>query len=145
MLKILIRALSILTFLFWVVGCADAATQNEDFNLFFTQYSTNKTFSLSRSIFPIRSFKYEYGVDQHGKEETAVIETRVVSDTLAKQPTLSEYATTNGLSIEIQPAHANSPKRIVKVYKQGTDWLIEYHFIKTDNLWYLNETHDYSL
>lgn len=139
------KIFSILTFLFWVVGCADTATRDEDFNSFFTQYSTNKAFSLSRSVFPIRSFKYEYGVDQHGKEETAVIETRVVSDTLAKQPTLSEYAATNGLSVEIQPAPDTPLKHRVKVYKQGTDWLVEYHFIKTDNRWYLYETHDYSL
>lgn len=145
MLKILIRVLSILTFLFWVAGCADAATQNESFNSFFTQYSTNKTFALSRSVFPLRSFKYKYGVDQQGKEETALIETKELAETLAKQPTLSEYAAKNGLSVARQPAQDTSLKRIVNVYKQGTDWLIEYHFVKTDSRWYMHEIRDYSL
>ena len=95
--------------------------QERGFQFIFHPVLNKQGVLAKRSVFPIRSFKYEYGVDQHGKEETAIIETKVLAETLAKQPTLSEYAATNGLSVELQPAPDTPLKRRVKVYKQGTD------------------------
>ena len=127
------------------LSCNNQSHEAEEFLGFFYRFKVDKLFSIERAIFPIKSIKYEYGLDQQGKEETVAIETKVLAETFTKQPTLHEYAANYNLSIEIKPPEATLEKRIVKVYKQGTDWLIEYHFIMKDSSWYLQETHDYSL
>lgn len=142
---VMIRAILIALLIVAVAACGEKPSKNESFDIFINEFISKKEFSLDRTAVPLSSYRYEYGVDENGQDDSAVIETKVSKDTLAQQPTLGTYITTNNLSYEVVSDSTDNIMQIVKVFKPGTDWLIDFHFENKDGNWILVSTHDYSL
>jgi len=138
------RFIAIIFLVFCFTGCSQNI-QNEKFEEFFSHFIIDKSFELSRTKFPLSSYRYEYWVDEKGNEESATIRTEVKKSVVASQLSLSEYISKNGLSSELPDGDALDSVKKVRVFKQSTDWLIEYHFERTNGQWFLVATHDYSL
>ncbi|WP_172830122.1 hypothetical protein [Halopseudomonas salegens] len=100
---------------------------------------------MSRIEFPLSSYSYEYGIDEHGREEAGVIKTDVREESIIEKATLEKYITENGLKFHVLPSGKPDFSQSVKIYKNGTDWLIEYQFERLRGYWHLIAMRDYSL
>lgn len=119
------------------------AKVREQFSAFFSRYETDKQFAISRTTFPLRSLKREFGLDEKGRDVPSVIRSSISQAQFSASPALSTYAKENGLSSRIKPPAARSA--IVEVFKPDTDWLISYHFQLKGSCWFLSEYQDQSL
>src|SRR5690606_27013118 len=139
---IMIRAISIVLFFLAIAACEEKHIKEEPFDAFLSKFISEKEFALERTKVPLSSYRYEYGVDENGKDDSAVFETKVGVDTLEQQPTLGTYIKTNSLAYEVT---SENNVQVVKVFKPDTDWLIEYRFEKKEGRWIFVSAHDYSL
>ncbi len=127
-----------------VLGCTEQADV-EDFDLFLDRFLSDKQFALGRTMTPLLSVRHEYTVDTYGKEKKTAIESTVSRNELEKRPAMDEFISKNNLSTEVKPSERDPSAKIVKIYKEDTDWLLEYHFVNKEGEWFLNSVHDYSL
>ena len=115
----------------------------EDFRQFFSRFSTDKAFSSSRTLYPLRVQRLEYGIDPDSNDEPKPVRSRVTKEQDAPYPTLDAYMKEHGLIseiIELRPKYA-----VVQVFMQDSDWLMTYHFRRKGNCWYMTELQDDSL
>lgn len=125
-------------------GCQTQATKTEAFEQFLPQFLHDKTFSINRTKSPLLNYRYEYGVDENGNDDSAIVKSEVSREQLSQQ-TLADYLIQNNLQYAVVTEESSSAKHVLKVYMDGTDWLLHYHFVLEKGVWYLQEVHDYSL
>jgi hypothetical protein len=130
---------------FSMVSHADACDQRtpENFKQFFSKFSSDKNFSTGRKIYPYPSQYLEYGIDPSGNDEPKPVPSRVTKEQDAHYPALADFMKENGLTSEITELRSRSA--IVKVFKQDTDWLMEFYFRRKGNCWFMTEFQDHSL
>ncbi|HSH54329.1 MAG TPA: hypothetical protein VK967_04805 [Methylotenera sp.] len=127
-------------FIFSAAAAADCNVKNhEKFDGFFSKWSKNKKFSLTRTLFPIKSIEYS----NNGTEaESVPVYGQISKAEVESNPSLSEYILKQSLAYDI--SSVSSESATVKVFKADTDWLYEYHFKKLQGCWYLHEVEDLS-
>lgn len=141
------RRTLILTFLLLqsalAVAGVCAASSPEEFAPFFSKFSDDKHFAVSRTVFPLRVLKWEYGIDSQGKDESAPRRFRISKSQYETTPSLSSSMKENGLVSRVKSVSTRSA--IVEVFKEDTDWLTSHHFKRVSRCWYLHEYQDHSL
>lgn len=125
-------------------GCQLQPSKPESFAEFFTHFRQDNEFSLNRTQFPLLNYRYEYGVDENGNDESITIKEEISREQLAKH-TLADYLSDNQLQHALLTERSSPNEQVVKIYKEDTDWLLHYHFVLHDGHWYLHSVHDYSL
>lgn len=118
------------------------ATERENFPEFIAKFAEQKSFATARTIYPSYTLRHEYGIEDD-KGIDSVIKTPVSKDADAKESTMNEFVRRNGMKLITK-----SPKgrqAIVEMSKEGTDWLLTYHFIRQGNCWFLHHIEDHSL
>jgi hypothetical protein len=110
----------------------------ENFNTFFSKWSSNKQFSVERTIFPLRTTKYD-----SGGIEPEPIRGLVNKDEFERSPSYAEYMKVNSLQHSIESVTAKTAT--VKIFKKGTDWQYEYHFQNRGGCWYFSQIENQSL
>ncbi|PPD13531.1 MAG: hypothetical protein CTY27_06180 [Methylotenera sp.] len=114
---------------------------DRSFEQFFSRWSVDKAFSLERTKNPLANFIYIAG-NENQKEGEKVKTFHSSTEELAGYLTLHQYESKNGLSHKIKTL--TNDRAIVSVFLSDSDWLLDYHFIRLDGCWFLEEVHDYS-
>ena len=112
----------------------------ENFYDFYSRFSTDKVFSMQRTIYPLKNKLWS----PDDKTDVAIFKenyTTLEEDKI--QPNLLKYLRENHLESEFKKV--TEKEYLVEVYKPDTDWLLYFHFQRTGNCWYLYETEDFSL
>lgn len=110
----------------------------ENFDTFFSMWSSNKQFSVERTIFPLKTIKYDSGGD-----EPEPIYGHVTKVEFEHSPSTVEHMKENSLQHSISLVTAKTAT--VKIFKDGTDWQYEYHFKNRGGCWYFYEFENQSL
>lgn len=110
----------------------------ENFATFFSMWSSNKKFSVERTIFPLRTIKYDSGGDE--PEPIYGLVTKVEFE---HGPSTIEHMKANSLQHSVSSVTAKTAT--VKIFKDGTDWQYEYHFQNHGGCWYFYEFENQSL
>lgn len=119
------------------------AREPESFATFFSHFSDDKQFATSRTIYPIRSIKWEFGVDDNGNDVSAPTRSTISREKNSKAPTLSAYMTENGLTARTKPLSQRVVE--VEVLKPNTDWIVIFRFARKGHCWFFTEYEDQSL
>ncbi len=119
------------------------AREPEDFATFFSQFADDKQFATSRTIYPVRSIKWEFGADEKGNDASVAVRSKISKEQNAKAPTLASHMKENGLTARTK----NISKRVlaVEVFKPSTDWIVIFKFMRKGNCWFFTEYEDQSL
>lgn len=112
-----------------------------DFNKFYTNFKNEKQFADNRTIFPLRLTTWEYGIDSNGKD----VSSKNINYTTNKKDVslLSDFIKEHELSEKT--TMKNNSKINITIFKQDTDFQLQYHFICHKNSWFLYEIEDQSL
>jgi hypothetical protein len=112
----------------------------EDFARFFSDFSSDKAFAVRRTIYPLSVVQWHHGMDGNdvAPPKRSTLEQR---QDLAR-PSLSSFMRENGLASNI--LDANGKAAIVEVSKDGTSWVMTYHFLRKGGCWFLREFQDHS-
>lgn len=87
--------------------------------------------------------KWEYGIDDNGKDESAPVKSQISKDDYAQWPSLGVYMKNNGLQSRIKSQ--SRATAVVDVFKEYSDWLVSYHFKTKAGCWFLWQYEDQSL
>lgn len=112
----------------------------ESFYDFYARFSTDKSFSMQRTIYPLKNKLWS----PDDKTDVAIFKevyTKFEDD--KTQPPLLTYLRENQL--ENKFTKRTNKEYLVEVYKPDTDWLLYFHFRRNGNCWFLYEVEDYSL
>jgi hypothetical protein len=118
------------------------STHPENFTTFFTRFSGDKAFALSRTIYPSTRTHYEYRMED-GKQQITERQRKVAKRDDANYPPLGEYIKSIGLESKAQVLSAD--EAIVEIFKPHTSGLLTYHFSLTRGCWFLREIQNHSL
>lgn len=118
------------------------AQAKEPFADFFTRFAASKAFAINRTLYPTKTIRHEYGLED-GKEVHDKVETTVTRVMDATSPTITELLQRN--SMESKQRSLSSRVAVVEVFKPDSDWLLTYHFQARGNCWYLHHIEDRSL
>lgn len=118
-------------------------SSSENFQIFFDRFLVEKEFAISRTVYPVRHLKQEYGLNENGQEDSSATLTLLTEKQYKEALPLSTFIQENKLIFEIKMRSKNVAT--VKVYKSDTDWVLEYHFIQKHRCWFLREIEDLSL
>lgn len=134
----------ILVLLCPTISIADSckAVDREEFSSFLSRFMKDHSFSVSRTLFPLKSLKWEYGLDGDGKDDSAPRRSLISKLEYEKSLSPATSMKKNGLAFKIKGIKPRSA--IVEVFKPDTGWLESYHFIRKGNCWYLDEFQDHS-
>jgi hypothetical protein len=116
--------------------------QREDFTTFFTRFSDDKAFALSRTIYPSTRTRYEYRMED-GKQQITERQRKVAKQDDARYPPLGEYMKSIGL--QSKPQEISGNEAVVEVFRPGAHGLLTYHFSLTRGCWFLREIQNHSL
>lgn len=108
--------------------------QPEDFSVFFKNFTSNKNFSMDRTIYPSMRIRYEYRLDS-GKQEITETHRKVTRQEDRKYLALQEYVATNRLTIGRPEVTQND----AEVEISSPDWQLNYHFALRQGCWFLHE------
>jgi hypothetical protein len=113
----------------------------EDFATFFTKFSIEKQFSLSRVIFPLQNFKWEYGTNEKLEDLSSATKTLISRKQYEAWQTLAEAIKTDNLESHIE--NTNSQYIRVRFTVHASDWFDDtYHFMRKGKCWYLYTIED---
>lgn len=118
-------------------------SEKESFPTFFERFSHDKRFAVSRTIYPIRSIKWEFGADDKGNDVSAPTRSTISKETNSKAPALSAYMTDNGLTARTKPLSQRVVE--IEVLKPDTDWIVIFRFARKGHCWFFTEYEDQSL
>jgi hypothetical protein len=118
------------------------AKQPEDFSAFFTRFSDNKAFAVSRTDYPSGRVQYDYGMEE-GKQQITESRRRVTKQEDMKYLALGHYM--KYLGLESRQQQVSQSAWIVEVFKPGTDGMLAYHFTLRRGCWFLREIQSHSL
>jgi hypothetical protein len=124
-------------------SAACTASRPEAWEPFFTQYSSSSQFALSRTRFPLSVLVWEFGVDEKGRESTSPRKSTVSPAEFAKGEALALHARANGLKLRTKTQSATAVT--VELFKEDTDYLVDYHFQFVNGCWFLRQIEDHSL
>jgi hypothetical protein len=116
--------------------------QPENFSSFFSNFSSDKAFAVSRTIYPFVTTRYEYRLED-GKQQITERRRKVAKQDDAKFPPLDEYMKSIGL--RSKPQEILGKEAVVELFKPGSSGLLTYHFSLTRGCWYLREIQNHSL
>ena len=112
-----------------------SSSRPEAFAAFFERFSVEPAFAINRTVFPLQVLKWEYGVDNSGKDESAPVKSSLAKDSFAKWKSLNSYMKDNGLQARVKKVTAIAA--VVDIFKDSSDWLVSYHFKVKSGCWYL--------
>ena len=136
------RQFTLLSILFLFSGFTFAfQCDMSDFNEFYVNFKNEKQFADNRTIFPLRLTTWEYGIDSKGKD----ISSKIINYAANKKDVslLSDFMKEDGLTEKT--TMKNNSKIIITIFKQDTDFQLQYHFTCHKNSWFLYEIEDQSL
>lgn len=110
----------------------------EEFDDFFTRFSTDKQFSMQRTIYPLKNKLWSTQI-----EESSFKITYTTFEEDKRNPILLTYLRENHL--EHLFTKINQKESLIKIYKPDTDWLLNFYFQRRGHCWYLYETEDFSV
>lgn len=115
----------------------------EPFARFLQRFSTEPIFSVKRTVLPLRTLKWEYGLDDKGKDASAPVKSFISARDYLQWPTLDSYMISNTLRSAIDSQGRTAA--VLKVFKPDTDWQMLYHFKRQKGCWLFWKYEDQSL
>jgi hypothetical protein len=112
----------------------------EDFSRFFADFTSDKAFAVRRTIYPLSVVHWHHGMD--GTEVAPPERSALEQQQDEARPSLSAFIQENGLASSI--LDASSKAAIVEVSREGTSWVMTYHFLRKGGCWFLREFQDHS-
>jgi hypothetical protein len=126
--------------------CAQAfacgPNEPEDFSGFFTKFADNKTFAMARTVYPVVTVNYEYGIED-GKQQITEVRRHTAKQDDMKYPPLADFLTSMGLESRHQDVSRTGA--VVEVFKPGSNGLLTYHFALAGGCWFLREIQNHRL
>lgn len=98
---------------------------------------------MKRTTFPLRVLKWEYGLDENGKDESAPVVTYVSKAKYLNSPTISEHMQENKLEAKIKKL--TGQVSVVEIYFPDSSWVNTFHFRRIGHCWSFHELQDHSL
>jgi hypothetical protein len=140
-------SLLFLTLLLLFSAMANAGTckvkHPENFTTFFDRFSAKNQFSVTRTTYPLRYLKWEYGLDKKGNDDSSPVLMLITKSQDQSGISLSNYMQENNLTFEIK--EVSKKAATVTIFQEQSDWKLEYHFIQKNHCWFLREIEDLSL
>lgn len=118
------------------------ANRPENFSAFFASFSADKTFAVSRTIYPSARIRYEYGMED-GKQQITESRRTVSKKEDMKYPSIGAYTQSMGLALK--PREVLQTQAVVELVQPGTGGLLTYHFSLKQGCWFLQEIQQHLL
>lgn len=116
------------------------SSSQEDFARFFSRFSSDKAFAVRRTIYPLSMVQWDHGMD--GNDVAPPKRSTRGQEQDQAMPSLASFMSENGLASNV--LDANSRAAIVEVSREGTSWVMTYHFLRKGGCWFLREFQDHS-
>jgi hypothetical protein len=128
--------------LFFAQAIACDPKHPEEFPEFFASFLEDKSFAVSRTIYPSAVVRYEYRIED-GKQQITESRKKMNRDEDMRYPGLGEYMKSIGL--EHRPQELSANEAVVEISKSGNSGLLTYHFSLNRGCWFLREIQNHSL
>lgn len=128
--------------LFSIQAIACDPRRPEEFSGFFASFLEDKSFAVSRTIYPSAVVRYEYRIED-GKQQITESRRKMTRDEDMRYPGLGEYIRSIGL--EARPQEISTNEAIVEMTQAGKSGLLTYHFFLNRGCWFLREIQNHSL
>jgi hypothetical protein len=115
----------------------------EPFNSFVQRFAYEPEFAIRRTVFPLRILKWQYGMDENGKDVSAPERWQITQADFAGWPSLASAMQENGLASRI--AVKTGTRAVLEVFRPNTDWLLQFHFRIRNGCWLFWQYEDRSL
>ena len=142
-MKKYLRVYATLAFLLPTLAQACSTNNPEVFAPFFSRFSNEQGFAVQRTDTPLRMLRWEYGLNDKGQDESSPVTSSLSREEYAKWPSLKTYMQANGLQAKVKSL--TNKAAVVDVYKDGSDWLVLYHFKRVAGCWRFWQYEDQSL
>ncbi|MFA7293590.1 MAG: hypothetical protein WC023_15230 [Rhodocyclaceae bacterium] len=116
----------------------------EPFDSFLKNFSSAQDFALKRTVFPLRMLKWEFGLDEQGKDVSAPEKWAISRGEYDGWPTLSEALKENK-QLTSRVGSITAAKVVLEVFQPNTDWLVLFHFRTQKGCWFFWQYEDRSL
>ena len=116
-------------------GQVRADERPENFDTFFARFTQDAAFAVSRTQFPLQCWLWQYGMDGKGNDESAPEISVISRAQFVQSPSLAHFMTQNGLRKVRQSMVTDNA--VVDIGKEGTGWLVSYHFKLQHGCWFL--------
>lgn len=116
------------------------ARSPEPFAVFLEKFSRDKAFSVARTMYPLELRRVVQADNEIGMES---VSTRISRAEDESEPTMSDYARTNGLQLNMSSLAATTAT--ARIEKPDTDWVLDYDFVRKGRCWYLKRIEDHTL
>jgi hypothetical protein len=117
-----------------------SSSSQEAFAGFFSEFVSDKAFAVGRTIYPLSVVHWHHGMDGHDVAPPRRSTREREQDQAL--PRLSAFMQENSLDANI--LDVGSRAAIVEVAKEGTSWVMTYHFLRKGGCWFLRELQDHS-
>ncbi|WP_019140007.1 hypothetical protein [Noviherbaspirillum massiliense] len=106
----------------------------EDFSAFFKNFSADKAFATSRTLYPSTRVLYQYSLED-GKQQITETRRKVTKQEDMKYLPLQEYVNSYGLTLT--PLEVTPTRAVIEA--SSTGWQMDYHFSLSQGCWFLEE------
>lgn len=106
----------------------------ENFRSFFSRYSSDRSFAISRTIYPY--------IDITDTSELETIRTLVTREKEKHHHSLQEYAKLNGMKLKVTRVGKSTAEG--RVFSPGAGFFVEFKFRQKNGCWYMYSTYTYS-
>lgn len=142
----MIRALIISLLLCFPVlaqALACDAAENENFLTFFFHFSGDKTFAVSRTVYPLKVIAQKYGIDEMGNDLSSATRLARSKQQDVELPSLSQTLQNGNLIAKVH--EKSSTANVVQVFGENSEWGQTYHFALQGKCWYLREFREHTI
>jgi hypothetical protein len=116
----------------------------ESLDNFLERFSTDHDFANTRTIFPLRVLKWEFGLDEKGKDVSAPEKWKISRSDYAGWPRLDKVLKDNK-QLASRISSNSGTKAIFEIFQPNTDWIVLFHFKSQKGCWYFWQYEDRSL
>lgn len=121
-----------------------SANEPELFSAFVERFSSEKDFALKRTQLPLQTLKWEFGLDDKGRDAPTARKSSVSRSDYSNKLWLGNVLKENQqLSSRVDKVAGNNA--VLEVFQPNTDWLVKLHFKRQKGCWFYWQYEDRSL
>ncbi len=144
LMRKLVLAALLLVGSFSVLASECTQRMPESFDTFLERFSSDHDFAIRRTVFPLRILKWEYGLDEKGKDVSAPEKWNISRSDYAGWPKL-DAALKDNKQLAFRIGRNSGTKAVFEVFQPNTDWIVLFHFKAKKGCWYFWQYEDKSL
>jgi len=116
---------------------------DENFLTFFHHFTSDKSFAIGRTLYPLKVRAQQYGIDQLGNDLSSAIRLYRTEQEDKAIPTLAVTMQQGNLLAKVHETSATTS--VVQLFADNPEWGQTYHFSLRGKCWFLREFREHTV